>query len=329
MCNACGVTKAPVSQGNPDCQFPAAPGSFNGNAHTTGQWWPSRYGADDVLGTGNELTSERTLAALSLVNEGRIVELARVLEMGAPTFGESRLFHQVTLAHGSLEQTRWGKDGNRVNWFEEQVTQIYHIGTHLDGFAQVGIDGTHYNGHRYGDFYTPTGVTKFGMESVRPWLSRGVFLNIAKVVGVDMLDEGFVITPEHLEAACEAQDVEVRAGDAVLLHTGYGAALWMVDNQKYNANSPGIGWDAAHWLGDRRVSLIGADNWAIEVLPGEQPDAPMVVHQYLLAETGTHLLENVKTEALLDAERSEFLFICTPIKTKGSTGSMVAPLAVF
>ncbi|KIQ18444.1 cyclase family protein [Rhodococcus sp. MEB064] len=329
MCNACNVSNIPAAQGNADCVFPAEPGTFNGNAHTTDQWWPSRYGADDLLGAGNELTSEGLLAAISLVKEGVIVELARVLEMGAPTMGGSRLYHQVTLAHGTLEQTRWGKDGNRVNWFEEQVTQIYHIGTHLDGFGHVGIDGTHYNGNKYGDFYTPTGVTKFGMESVKPWMSRGVFLDIAAVVGTDMLDEGFVITPDHLEAACTAANVEVRAGDAVIIHTGYGAALWMVDNEKYNGNSPGIGWDAAHWLTDRRVSLVGADNWAIEVLPGEQADAPMVVHQHMLAETGTYLLENMKTEDLVGRDRAEFLFVCTPIKTKGSTGSMVAPIAVF
>lgn len=329
MCNACYASVGTEAREEPsEYAFPAEKGKFNGNAYTTDQWWPSRYGADDLLGSGNELTPERTLEAINLVREGKIVELARVLEMGAPTWGDVRLFHQTTTAHNSLEQTLMGKTGNRINVFEEQVTQIYHIGTHLDGFAHVGIDGVHYNGHRYGQFYTPTGVTKFGMESVRPWMSRGVFLDIAAVVGVQMLEEGFVITPDHLESACEAQNVEIRAGDAVLFHTGYGS-LWMVDNDRYNNNSPGLGWDAAHWLTDRRVSLVGADNWGIEALPGEQPDAPFVVHQHFLTEAGTHLLENVKTEALLGLERSEFLFICAPNKTKGSTGSMVNPLAVF
>jgi kynurenine formamidase len=329
MCNACNAPIGAEPRQTPgDYALPAREGAYNGNAYTTDQWWPSRYGAEDLLGASNELTTERTLQAIHSVTEGRIVELAQVLEQGAPTWGNSRLYHQVTLAHGSLEQIRMGQSGSRTNYFEEQVTQIYHIGTHLDGFGHVGIDGVHYNGHRYADFYTPTGVTKFGMESVRPWLSRGVFLDIAAVVGVDMLEEGFVITPDHLEQACQVHDVEIRAGDAVIFHTGYGS-LWMVDNARYNNESPGLGWDAAHWLTDRRVSLVGADNWAIEVLPTEHPDTPFVLHQHFLTETGTYLLENVRTEALLGSEKSEFLFVCTPIKTKGSTGSMVAPLAVF
>lgn len=328
MCNACYSSNGSESRTPSDYALPAGEGAYNGNAFTTEKWWPSRYGADDLLGSGNEVTIERSLEALQSIREGRVVSLARVLEMGAPTWGNSRLFHQVTLAHGSLEQTRMGPDGNRLNYFEEQVTQIYHIGTHLDGFAHIGIDGVHYNGHRYADFYTPTGVTKFGMETVRPWVCRGVFLDIAAVVGVDMLEEGFAITVEHLEEACRARDVEVRAGDAVILHTGYGS-LWMVDNERYNNDSPGLGWEAMHWLTDRRVSLVGADNWAIEVLPTEHPDAPFVGHQHFLTETGTHLLENVRTEVLLEEDRSEFLFVCAPIRTKGSTGSMVNPLAIF
>src|SRR4051812_12816704 len=44
------------------------------------QWWPSRYGPDDELGAGNELTPERTLEALALPAEGRLVQLAQVLE---------------------------------------------------------------------------------------------------------------------------------------------------------------------------------------------------------------------------------------------------------
>lgn len=329
MCNACNLPIGSLTPEGSDFEFPASEGSFNGNAFTTDQWWPSkRYGADDLLGSGNELTQERTLEAFRLVNEGRAVSLAQVLENDSPTWGASRLYHQVTLAHGTLEQTMLGQNGNRINYFEEMVTQIYHIGTHLDGFAHIGINGVHYNGHRYGDFYTPTGVTKFGMHTIRPWLCRGVFLNVAKVVGQEMLPEGFVITPHHLEQACEEQGVEVRAGDAVIFHTGYGA-LWMVDNERYNNESPGLGWDAAHWLSDRRVSLVGADNWAIEALPGENADAPFVVHQHFLTEMGTHLLENVRTEVLLEESRSEFLFLMAPIRTKGSTGSMTNPLAVF
>ncbi|WP_152666753.1 cyclase family protein [Arthrobacter sp. YC-RL1] len=312
--------------------------SYTGRGSDSPQWWPSRYGEGDELGAGNELSPELTLAALQLVREGRIVELARVLEPTIPIWqsdddfnGDSewsgaRIFHQVTLGHNQMEAMV--PEGNKLGFFEEQITQLYHVGTHMDGLSHVGIDGRYYNGVHYKDMYTSVGMKKMGIQNVKPWVSRGVLLNIAAVLGVEKLEPGFVIKPEHLEAASEAQDVEVRAGDVVLLHTGHGA-LWKVDNDAYHFPSPGIGWDAAHWLTDRRVSAIGADNWGVEVLPGENPDLPFVVHQHTLAETGTYLFENFKTDELAESGRSEFLFICTPIKTRGSTSSMLAPVAVL
>ena len=54
--------------------------------------------------------------------------------------------------------------------------------------------------------------------------------------------------------------------------------------------------------------------------PPEAPGALLVVHQHLLAETGTYILENIKTKELVDGGHSEFLFVLAPNRTKGSTG---------
>ncbi len=136
---------------------------------------------------------------------------------------------------------------NDVNWFEEQVVQPYQIGCHIDGLGHIGIRGRFYNGHHYKDFYTPTGLTKLGIEHVRPWICRGVCLDIADLMNMPRLPEGFVVTPDHLEEACLRQGIGVKPGDAVLLHTGW-ADLWMRDDHTYTDGEPGIGWDAAHWL---------------------------------------------------------------------------------
>ena len=76
------------------------------------------------------------------------------------------------------------------------------------------------------------------------------------------------------------------------------------------------------------MSLVGADNWALEAWPPEGPGGLLVVHQHLLCETGTYIIENIKTKPLVDGGHSEFLFLLAPNKTKGSTGSMAAPIAV-
>ena len=51
---------------------------------------------------------------------------------------------------------------------------------------------------------------------------------------------GYEITVADLQAALKTQAMEIRPGDVVLIHTGWGS-LWMKDNPKYIAGCPGIG----------------------------------------------------------------------------------------
>lgn len=296
---------------------------YDGTGSRSPRWWPSRYGPDDEIGAGNELTPERTLAALSLPREGRVLELALPLEHGVPAY-PPRGFHQIVLAHQTLHAL--APDGNEMTGFEEQVAQTYHVGCHLDGLGHVGIGDRFYNGVHQRDFYDPRGLRKFGMESVRPWVCRGVCLDVAALEQTEMLPGGYQITPEHLERACERQGVEIRPGDAVLLHTGW-AALWMKGEQ-YESSEPGATADACRWLNERRVSMVGADNWAFEVLPVENESQQFIGHQILLAEGGTYILENIRTQEVVDGGHSEFLFVMAPNKVTGATGSQVSPLVI-
>lgn len=299
-------------------------GPYDGNGSRSPQWWPSRYGADDQAGAANELTAERTLAALRLPLTGNVIELAPLLDAGMPG-PAGRDWRQLILADGGLEDLHHSL--SEWTGFEEYVSHSYHVGCHIDGLCHNGIAGRGYNGWHHTEFFARNGVKQLGAENMRPWVSRGVCLDIAGLVGVDMLPEGFVIEPAHVTQACEAQGVEIMAGDAVLLHTGW-MALWNVGNEKFLSGEPGCGWDLAHFLTERRVSIVGADNWAFEVIPFEDPERPFRVHQHLLAETGTYILENVITQELVDGRHSTFLFILTPIKGKGSTGALAAPIAV-
>jgi kynurenine formamidase len=299
---------------------------YDGTGGQSPRWWPSRYGTGDQLGAGNEITPERTLAALSLPATGTMIELGQVLDAEIPTF-PPRTFDQTILAHGVMERLPIAPGDNDVGWLEERVHQPYQIGCHVDGLAHIGIGGHFYNGHHYSEFYAIGGVTMLGIERTRPWICRGVCLDVAGLVGEAVLPAGFVITPEHLEAACERQGIEVRAGDALLVHTGW-AALWMKDNATYGSVEPGVGWDGAHWVTDRRPSIVGADNWSFEPIPFEDPRRPYVVHQHLIAETGTSILENIDTAGLVAGRHWEFLFTLAVPKVRGATAGLAAPVAI-
>ena len=141
------------------------------------------------------------------------------------------------------------------------------------------------------------------------------------------LDAGDVVTIADAEAALERRGLQVRPGDAVLFHTGWGQ-LWGVDNARYAAGEPGPGLDLAGWLVEHRVALTGCDTWSYGPYPAEDAHQPFVVPQTLNVRHGVVVLENLR---LVDAARAglgEFLLVVSHAKLRGATGAWVAPLAI-
>jgi kynurenine formamidase len=301
---------------------------YDGTGRDSPQWWPSRHGAEDERGAANELTEEVVLGALQTPKRGRVVDLSQVLDRRSPYGTPPRGFNMIVLAHGSLEGGELAQGENSLTYFEEHAEHGYHVGTHLDGLGHVGIGGRFYNGHRFDSIYTPGGLTKLGAEMIPPIVTRGLLLDVAGLVGVEMLPDRFQITAEHLEDAARRQGVEPRPGDAILLHTGW-ASLWNDDPARYEGSEPGIVVDAARWLVEQRPSLVGADNWALEVVPAAEASRPFVAHQHLITENGIFILENIVTAELRGEGVSEFMLVTSPLAVRGATGSMVRPAAVI
>jgi kynurenine formamidase len=80
----------------------------------------------------------------------------------------------------------------------------------------------------------------------------------------------------------------------VLFHTGW-LKLIGKDDKRHNAGEPGVRVDGARYLASLGVAMVGADTWAVEVLPGEKDTGAFPVHQIFLATNGTHILENMNT----------------------------------
>jgi kynurenine formamidase len=122
------------------------------------------------------------------------------------------------------------------------------------------------------------------------------------------------------------EGIEIRAGDAVIFHTGWGQ-LWMVDNDTFSATEPGPGITAIKWLVDKDILMTAADNYAMEAIPGENPDRQIEGHQWLLSR-GVYNMENLDLSALAADRVYEFAFIYSPIKLVGATGAPGNPIAV-
>ena len=296
-------------------------------------WWPSRYGADDQLGTLNEITPEVVRAATALVKTGTVVDLGRILDEDTPKF-PGRYWHQTAdvsphftnLRRPDVDGKGWGK--NQINWITEIQVGTFQVGTQLDSIGHIQIGNRFYNGWTTRDVVESWGLNRFGTETVPPIVTRGVLIDIAAYKGVERLAKGYVIGLADVQGALKKQGVALRPGDAVLFHTGWGG-LWGQDNTEFLSGEPGPGLEVVNWLYAQRIALTGADTWSYGPVPGEDPERPFLVPQTMYVKMGLFGLENLATEELARRGVHEFLFTVTHAKTRGSTAAVIAPAAVF
>jgi kynurenine formamidase len=295
--------------------------AVGGSSAQTSNWYPSRWGAADQRGAANRITPAKVLEAKNLITQGNVYQLGRVYESVMPIFGTRHFSLRIPQAFGPMGT-------NRMIYHDELVSgEIGQVGTQFDGLGHVGIGDLFYNGNNRNDFAKAEGFTKLGIENVGAITTRGVLVDVAAFKNVPRLEGGYEITLADLRGTLQRERVEIRAGDVVLVNTGWGS-LWLTDNAKFAANAPGVGLEAAQYLVDREVVMVGSDTWATEVVPNPNPDLAFPVHQLLLARNGIYIFENLATEDLARDRVYEFAFFFAPLKLKGATGSPGNPIAV-
>ena len=296
-------------------------------------WWPSRYGPDDQIGSLNEVTPVVTAAATALVRQGKVVDLGRILDANTPKF-PGRYWHQtldVTPHYENLRRADSGERGwgrNQINWITEIQAGTFQVGTQLDSIGHIQEGERFYNGWTTRDLVQSNGLARFGMETVPPVITRGVLLDVAAWKNLERLPRGYVITRADVEGTLAREGLELRPGDAVLFHTGWGA-LWGADNAQFLSGEPGPGLATVEWLYEQHIAITGADTWSYGPVPGEDPERPFLVPQTMYVKLGLFGLENLATEQLAHDRVYEFLFVLTHARTRGSTAAIVAPAAVY
>jgi kynurenine formamidase len=156
------------------------------------------------------------------------------------------------------------KDGLLVQQFEG----IMHRGTHMDAPIHVAED-------------TPT-ITGYPLWR---FFGTGVVVSIPK-------GKWGVVTPKDLENATP----KIRKNDIVMINTG--SHLNYGDNPDYFAYSPGLYKEAAEWLVERQVKLVGIDVQALDHPLGTflGPHGPGPAQPHLDVEykalTGRHIIDD-------------------------------------
>src|SRR6202047_4490294 len=299
---------------------------------------PSPFGPDDQIGATNRITPAVTKAAAAEIQTGAVVSMAYNLVDGVPLFG-TRFTKTILTTASLVPGAEYGK--NRLTYMEDTYLSQSHVGTHIDGLGHIGIMDCYYNQTPMGKYVTQNYLKKLGLEHIKTFATRGVIIDLVKVFQDagklktnpacknPCLDGGTVITEADLQAGLKAYNVTLREGDAVFLHTAWGELFqqFPAENAAYNRAEPGLGKSAAAWLVDQKVILVGADAWAVEVIPGEDTSEAFPVHAMLLTDNGIHIIENVRTD-LIAAEAASskgatFFLSMTVPKAAGTTGTFV------
>lgn len=245
-----------------------------------------------------------------------VFDLGRPLFAGmpqSPNHPEFRLALQRR--HGDAVRADGGSAAN------ELIVTGGHVGTHIDALSHVSHDGKLFGGLAADDAQRGGRFEDLGVHTIGPMVCRGVLLDVGEC------DPAYEVTPDDLDAA--AQGLEIGQGDVVLIRTGWGRR-WD-DRDAYigrESGVPGPGEEGAKWLAARRIRAVGADTIAFEHLPAGAGHALLPAHRVLLVEHGVHIIETLALEELAAAGIREFVFVLSPLKLVGGTGSPVRPIAL-
>ena len=283
----------------------------------------NRWGADDERGALNHIDASVVKAAAALVTEGRAISLAQPLSARTP-FPPHRAGMQHFIGRSGGDYAAGARRPGGFQFAEDTVLLPMHIGTHIDALCHAWYDDQLYNGFPGSGTRGTTGAARCGIEKMGPIATRGLLLDAAAVHGGPLAD-GTVIGVAGLVAASRLAGCEPHRGDVVLIRTGWGER----QNGTISFNTePGIDRDAALWLAEREVAVVGADNFAVEVLPFATGTI-FPVHQRLIRDFGIPLLEGLSLKSLAESGRYTFFFTASPLPVVGGTGSPISPMAIL
>lgn len=279
------------------------------------------FGVDDVLGTLNRQTAETIASAARLVRTGRVFSLNAPLNWPDPP-----LFNRRPVQH-HVYQTDMGNRDDYLDSFYPQSSSQW------DGFLHISDPETGSYNHLSPD--------RLGIESwaQRGIVGRGVLLDVERYLHEqgDSIDwrTRRVITVDELEATCRWAGVERRAGDILMVRTGWSAGYCAASPQekaeaRTRHDSPGLaaGDEMAAYLWDWGLSAVAADNVGLEALP-LQGD---VLHRKTLVRLGMPIgelwwLDELAEDSAADGCWESFL-TSAPLHLEGGIGSPANALAI-
>jgi kynurenine formamidase len=295
-----------------------------------------RWDRNDGVGALNLITPAKRLEASAAVQSGEAFSLGFELQPNLPQPPRSGRMNPVHLMTELPSDFPADHDGPVSA--DDFLTMSVHAATHWDALSHFFHRGKMYGGISSDEVTTQGAARNDIVPVARRLLTRGVLADVARHRGVEVLPAGEGIGAAELRGVLDAQGVEVRPGDALLVRTGLlgatkrsGAWTEFAQCGPNLPDTPGVAVDALPLLHELGVCAIACDNWAVEQLTGGPPDFP--VHELALVYMGMILGEVFELDGLAEAcaaaGRWEFLFAGQPLPLRGGVGGPVNPMAVL
>lgn len=293
------------------------------------------YRAEEVGNIKNQ-SAESVVAAARQVKSGAIYSLSSTRFRGMPLHPAHPPFEVISYRsprglRNEGDQAWLATENNSAGmaFNSEVIFGTMHTGTHIDALGHItcGFDDHTYNGIKMAEHWGDHGLLKADASSMLPFFNRGVLLDVTGYKDVACLPKGYGITADDLKQTAAWEGIEVNEGDSILIRTGYDSLYPDTTKMAEHAGA-GINTEAAQWLADKKVVMIGSDTESMEQIPCQDPNNPHAVHSFLLIEEGIYIMELLDMQAIARDKQYEFLFVCLPLSVRGATGSMVDPIAV-
>jgi kynurenine formamidase len=299
-----------------------------------------RWGAEDEIGTLNHTRPEDIVAAARLVQKGKVMSLALPFDSKGPQGAKSN-YPALGRFNPIHVMTRTGTDAysgvldhRKIRAADDILILPLQSGTQWDGLGHIFYGDHMWNGY---DCRTVTsaGAQKCGIEQTRErMVGRGVLLDVARMLGLEHLPDGFAITNAMLEQAERHANVTVRRGDFLLVRTGHMEAKMAAQNwDGYSGgDAPGLAFETLDWLQAKQVAAIATDTWGVEVRPNQTDEATQPWHWIAIPMMGLTLGEIFFLAELArdcaEDRRYEFMFVAPALPITGAVGSPINPLAI-
>ena len=236
----------------------------------------------------------------------------------------------------------------------QQGTQIDALGHFAalpqawDGKSESPADGAvYYGGYRQAEVKpTPDSpLLKLGLDKAPPIVTSAVLLDAKTYVGKgEPMKPGQLVTAQDIQGMLKAEGLAKRGlmpGDVLYVYTGWGDFWRDPDTEKfYYTKAPGLSYDAARYIGERRIVAVALDTPFVDPVnegqlqgkagpaAGTPPGLPFAVHHHMLTQMGIHHIENANLgEMARDKVWTSCTIILPPLE-KGAAGAAVRPVAI-